>query len=197
MTDKDLNFNISKLFQLHSLSKFYLIGIVKLWVGVLPDTFINSAKNSLQQLYNVNFVRIPIVLHYKTESSRELVFQFHTMGDHTHTMGDHGNGVFKLHSSNLGKNNGFKIYNCLILRTFFGFLYFQTKILTVSNMDCWSVSNSFMWNIESLAKCPTIKYTTFGCKNISKFFDYQILANRFVLKLKMCRNVSFFLLIFY
>ena len=30
------------------------------------------------------------------------------------------------------------------------------------------------WNIESLAKYPTIKYTGFGCNNMAKFFDYQI-----------------------
>ena len=49
------------------------------------------------------------------------------MGDHTHTMGDHGNGVFKLHSSNLGKNNGFNIYNCLILTTFCWVFVFSDK----------------------------------------------------------------------
>ena len=44
------------------------IAIVELWVSERPDSRINSAKNSLWLLYNVNLpiVQIPIVLHYKT-----------------------------------------------------------------------------------------------------------------------------------
>ena len=52
-------------------------------------------------------------------------------------------------------------------------------------MDYWSVSNSFMWNIESFVKYPTINYAGFGFNNMANFFDYQILADIFVLKLKM------------
>ena len=57
-------------------------------------------------------------------------------------------------------------YNCAIL---------------FSNMDYWSVNK---WNIELLAKYPTINCTGFGCNNMVEFFDYQMLGNRFVLKLK-------------
>ena len=43
-------------------------------------------------------------------------------------------------------------------------------------------------NIESLAKYPTINYTAFGWNNSTKFFNYQILADRFVLNLKVWKN---------
>ena len=46
-----------------------------------------------------------------------------------------------------------------------------SKGLMSSNMDCWSVSHSFEWNVEPLAKYPTINYTCFGCNNMA-FFDY-------------------------
>ena len=53
-------------------------------------------------------------------------------------------------------------------------------------------------NIGSLAKYPVINYTAFSCNNISKFFDYQILAVIFVLNLnKQIPKMPFFLLIFY
>ena len=39
-------------------------------------------------------------------------------------------------------------------------------------------------NIESLTKYPTINYTAFGHNNMSKFLDYQILADRLILNLK-------------
>ena len=66
-----------------------------------------------------------------------------------------------------------------------------------SNEDYWSASNSFKywslskWNIESLAKLSGINYTGFECNNMAKFCDYQILANRFVLKLKECKNFCY------
>ena len=40
------------------------------------------------------------------------------------------------------------------------------------------------WNIEPIAKYLTINYTAFGCSNMSKFFDYQIVGDRVVLNLK-------------
>ena len=42
--------------------------------------------------------------------------------------------------------------------------------------------------IKSLAKHPIINYTALGCNNMSKFFYYQILADRFVLNLKKWKN---------
>ena len=56
------------------------------------------------------------------------------------------------------------------------------------------------WNIEWLAKYPTVNFTAFGWNNIAKYFNYQILTNSFVLNLKMQKkklNVPFFLLVFY
>ena len=45
-----------------------------------------------------------------------------------------------------------------------------------------------------LTKVPdnylTINYTAFGGNNIAKLFDYQILDNKFVLKLKLCKNLG-------
>ena len=58
----------------------------------------------------------------------------------------------------------------------------------VQYMVYWSVSNSFMWNIESLAKYPIINYAGFSCNNMANFLVYQILANRFALKLNMWKN---------
>ena len=40
------------------------------------------------------------------------------------------------------------------------------------------------WNIESLTKQSTINYTAFGWNNMAIFFNYLILADRFVLNLK-------------
>ena len=33
-----------------------------------------------------------------------------------------------------------------------------------------------------------MNYTGFSSNNMAKYFDYQILANRFVLKVKLCKN---------
>ena len=41
---------------------------------------------------------------------------------------------------------------------------------------------------ESLVKYQTINYTAFGCNNMAKFFDYLVLADRFVLKLKLYKD---------
>ena len=57
-----------------------------------------------------------------------------------------------------------------------------------SILDYWSVNK---WNIESLAKYPTINYAAFGCNNMSTIFNYQILADRFVLNLKKWKNSRF------
>ena len=46
------------------------------------------------------------------------------------------------------------------------------------------------WNIESLAKYPTINYTGFGCNDMIKLFDYQLLVNTFVSKFELCKNSS-------
>ena len=57
-------------------------------------------------------------------------------------------------------------------------------------MDHQSVSNSFKWDIESLAKYPTINFTGIGGNNMDKFIDYQILASTLILKLKKNENIN-------
>ena len=55
-------------------------------------------------------------------------------------------------------------------------------------MDDWSCAYGSKRNIKSLAKYPTINYTPFGCNNMSKFFDYQILTD-----IKLGKVKTFFL----
>ena len=43
-------------------------------------------------------------------------------------------------------------------------------------------------NIESLANYPTTNCTAFGWNNMSKFFFYKILADRFILNLTLWKN---------
>ena len=70
----------------------------------------------------------------------------------------------------------------------------STYILTMANyhrylppkyiVDYWSVNNFFKWDIQSLEKCPTKKFTEIGANTMDTFRDFQILANTLILKLK-------------
>lgn len=57
----------------------------------------------------------------------------------------------------------------------------------------WPVSN-FKWDYWTVDQLyPTINYTGFGCNNMAKCFDDQILSNRFALKLNSLKTeVPFF-----
>ena len=50
--------------------------------------------------------------------------------------------------------------------------------LKICSMEYWSVSNSFQWNIQLLAKYFTKIYSSFGGNNIDKFIDNQILPDK-------------------
>ena len=60
----------------------------------------------------------------------------------------------------------------------------------LKGMFCCFLFGLVMRNTESLIKYPTINYTGFSCNNMANYFDYQILANIFILKLKLCKNSS-------
>ena len=64
----------------------------------------------------------------------------------------------------------------------------KTRLIKWSKLSHWSVNNGSKWNTESLAKYPTISCTAFGWNNMTKFGNYKILADRFVLNLKMWKN---------
>ena len=56
------------------------------------------------------------------------------------------------------------------------------------NLDHWSVC---MWKEKKywvVGQNPTINYTVFRWNNMTNFFNYQILADRFVLNWKMWKN---------
>ena len=70
-------------------------------------------------------------------------------------------------SSSWYKNQGVKLYDHFLVQYAF-----------------WSVSNSFKWDMQSLAKYHIINFTGIGDNNTDKFTDYQILANTLILQLK-------------
>ena len=82
-----------------------------------------------------------------------------------------------------------RLIYCWVFGQWFNNPVVSTCLLTSSLIwDTGQYACGSNWNIESLAKYPTINYTAFGWNNMTIFLNYQILVNRFVLNLKMWKN---------